>query len=161
MFLRSHPGVPNRDPQHPDYVPHINMGYPGSQNVKAKEKAVQRYERRIKRQQESEMLHSLSSAVSPDLDHDESMDLEETVTDVQCNAENEKATQTNATCYQAAKIQQLEAEIKRLTQELKAQQQAAVYYNEKSTHLQEVLIEKEFTANNLSEKQLKYFTDSR
>ncbi|XP_051991330.1 zinc-alpha-2-glycoprotein-like isoform X1 [Xyrauchen texanus] len=45
-------GVPNRDPQHPDYVPHIKMGHSGSQNLKAKEKAVQRYERRIKRQRE-------------------------------------------------------------------------------------------------------------
>lgn len=122
------------------------MGYPGSRNLKTREKVVQRYERRIKRQR--------------DLGHDDSMDIEETVT-VDLDppyADDEKAS---CCCDQAARIQELEAETKRLTEELLAQQQGALYYSEKCTKLQDALNKEVFTANNLSEKQLKYFTGVR
>ncbi|XP_058608526.1 uncharacterized protein LOC131525172 [Onychostoma macrolepis] len=160
-------GVPNRDPQHPDYVPHIKMGYSGSQNLKAKEKSVQRYERRIKRQRlPSAMPSTSTSATVPDLGgHDDvSMDCEVIVSvdPDPTSADNEMTTETSASCSdQAAKKEQLEAETKRLAEELLAQQRAAVYYNEKSTKLQEALNKEEFTVNNLSEKQLKYYTGLR
>lgn len=104
-----------------------------------------------------------TSATVPDLGgHDDvSMDCEVTVSvdPDPTSADNEMTTETSASCSdQAAKIQQLEAETKRLAEELLAQQQAAVYYNEKSTKLQEALNKEEFTVNNLSEKQLKYYT---
>ncbi|KAF4097419.1 hypothetical protein G5714_021427 [Onychostoma macrolepis] len=102
-------GVPNRDPQHPDYVPHIKMGYSGSQNLKAKEKAVQRYERRIKRQRlPSAMPSTSTSATVPDLGgHDDvSMDCEVIVSvdPDPTSADNEMTTETSASCSdQAAK----------------------------------------------------------
>ncbi|XP_058624152.1 uncharacterized protein LOC131535098 [Onychostoma macrolepis] len=142
------------------------MGYSGSQNLKAKEKAVQRYERRIKRQRlPSAMPSTSTSATVPDLgDHDVSMDCEVIVSvdPDPTSADNEMTTETSASCSdQAAKKEQLEAETKRLAEELLAQQRAAVYYNEKSTKLQEALNKEEFTVNNLSEKQLKYYTGLR
>ncbi|XP_067260698.1 uncharacterized protein [Chanodichthys erythropterus] len=107
-----------------------------------------------------------TSATVPDLGgHDDvSMDCEVTVSvdPDPTSADNEMTTETSASCSdQAVKIQQLEAETKRLAEELLAQQRAAVYYNEKSTKLQEALNKEEFTVNNLSEKQLKYYTGLR
>ncbi|CAM4362248.1 unnamed protein product [Leuciscus chuanchicus] len=104
-----------------------------------------------------------TSATVPDLGgHDDvSMDCEVTVSvdPDPTSADNKMTTETSASCSdQAAKIQQLEAETKRLAEELLAQQRAAVYYNEKSTKLKEALNIEEFTVNNLSEKQLKYYT---
>ncbi|XP_041835334.1 uncharacterized protein LOC121636074 [Melanotaenia boesemani] len=152
-------GFPSHDPQHPDFVPSLEMGYPGSQKLVTKEKAVQRFERSAKRR----VSETISAAVA--LGDDEKMDIDATA-NVDPNppalaVDNERAPQTSVSCDHADRLQQLEAETKRLAEELLAQQQAAVFYNEKCTKLQEDLSRAEFTANNLTEKQLKYFTGVR
>ena len=106
-----------------------------------------------------------TTSTSTDQGHDESMGGETTSVDPEppgpsaVTADNEKATQTSSSCCDcASRIQRLEAENKRLTEELLAQQRAAVYYNENCVKLQGKLKRSKFTANNLSEKGLKYFT---
>ena len=78
-----------------------------------------------------------TTSTSTDQGHDESMGGETTSVDPEppgpsaVTADNEKATQTSSSCCDcASRIQQLEAENKRLTEELLAQQRSAVYYNE-------------------------------
>ena len=104
-----------------------------------------------------------TTSTSTDQGHDESMGGETASVDSEppsaVTADNKKATQTSSGCCDcAARIQQLEAENKRLTEERLAQQRAAVYYNENCAKLQRKLKRSKFTANNLNEKELKYFT---
>uniref|UniRef100_A0AAV2MIA7 Transposase Helix-turn-helix domain-containing protein n=1 Tax=Knipowitschia caucasica TaxID=637954 RepID=A0AAV2MIA7_KNICA len=97
---------------------------------------------------------SSTSAMRPGPNIDETMDYE---VDPDPPSVNEKT----ASCEQAARILLLEAENKRLAEQLLMQKESSVYFNEKCRTLQEALDKEVFTAKNLSEKQLNYFTGVR